>query len=93
MIIGLLHASLSIPEAHSLKDKRMVLRSLKDRIRNTMNVSVAEVGKQDLWKSSELAFVTVAAEKSVVEKRLSEVSTALHSNPRITLMDYVTQLI
>ena len=93
MVIGLLHASMSIPEANSLKEKRMVLRSLKDRIRNTMNVSVAEVGKQDIWKSSEIAFVTVAAEKDVVQKRLSEVSTALHSNPRIVLLDFVTQLL
>ncbi len=93
MIIGLLHASLSIPEANSLKDKRMVLRSVKDRIRNEINVSVAEVDKQDIWKSAEVAFVTVAAEKDVVEKRLSAVSRMLQSNPRLVLLDYATQLL
>lgn len=92
MVIGLSLASLSIPAAQSLKDKRMVLRSLKDRIRNTMNVSVAEVAKQDVWKLAELAFITVAAEKEVVEKRLSEISTVLHGNPRIVLLDISTQL-
>jgi len=93
VIIGLLHASLSIPEANSLKDKRMVLRSVKDRIRNEINVSVAEVDKQDIWKSAEVAFVTVAAEKDVVEKRLSAVSRMLQSNPRLVLLDYATQLL
>lgn len=91
MTIGLLHASMSIPEAHSLKEKRMVLRSLKDRIRNEINISVAETGKQDLWQAAEIAFVTVAAEKNVVERRLSDVANWLQSTPRIVLLDYVTQ--
>ena len=59
MVIGLLIAKLSIPEARSLKDKRSVLRSAKDIIRNRINVSVAEVDDQDLWKSATLAFVSV----------------------------------
>ncbi|MFH0953552.1 MAG: DUF503 domain-containing protein [Verrucomicrobiota bacterium] len=93
MVIGLLQATLSIPDARSLKDKRMVLRSLKDRAVIKMNVSVAEVDKQDLWQSAVLAFVTVAAEKDVVEKRLSEISSFLRSDPRYVLIDYETQLI
>ena len=93
MVIGILQATLSIPDARSLKDKRMVLRSLKDRALNKMNVSVAEVDRQDLWQSAVLAFVTVAAEKDVVEKRLAEISTHLRSDPRYVLIDYETQLI
>ena len=93
MIIGLLQASLSIPHAHSLKDKRQVLRSLKDRAVNKWNVSVAEVDKQDLWQAAVLAFVTVAAEKEVVEKRLAEIAEALHGDPRYVLLDYQTHLL
>lgn len=93
MVIGVLRASLSIPESHSLKDKRSVLRSLRDRILHHMNVSVAEVGKQDAWQYAEMAFVTVAAEKDVVEKRLSEISTILHGNPRHVLLDVETEIL
>lgn len=93
MVIGMLRATLSLPEAHSLKDKRMVLRSLKDRALNKMNVSVAEVAHQDLWQSATLAFVTVAAEKEVVEKRLAEVSEHLRSDPRAVLLTYETRLL
>jgi uncharacterized protein len=93
MIIGLLQASISIPESRSLKDKRMVLRSLKDRALNKINCSVAEVDKQDLWQAAELAFVTVAAQKDVVEKRLSEIAEHLRSDPRYVLLDYQTQLL
>ena len=84
---------MSIPESHSLKEKRMVLRSLKDRIRNEINVSIAETGKQDIWQSTEIAVVTVSAEKTVVERRLADVSRMLQSNPRVVMIDYVTQLL
>ncbi|MDP6525505.1 MAG: DUF503 domain-containing protein [Kiritimatiellia bacterium] len=93
MIIGLVTVSISIPEARSLKDKRSVLRRLKDRILNKMNVSVAEVGKQDLWKSADLAFVTVAATSKIVQKRISDLSTILRSDPRYILIDLHTEML
>ncbi len=92
MTIGLLQAHLSIPESRSLKDKRSVLRSLKDRILNEMNVSVAEVGDQDLWQSARLAFVTVAATRDVVDARLAELGRRLDGNPRVVLLDVETSL-
>jgi uncharacterized protein len=93
MIIGIVSATLAIPESCSLKDKRSVLRSLKDRAINKMNVSVAEVGQQDSWKSAELAFVTVAAETEIVQKRISEISSFLRSDPRYTLVTLHTQIL
>ncbi|MBU0677713.1 MAG: DUF503 domain-containing protein [Verrucomicrobia bacterium] len=93
MIIGLVEASISIPEARSLKDKRMVLRSLKDRAVNKMNVSVAEVGNQDQWRRADLAFVTVAATSEVVQKRISLIDKYLHGDPRYVLVDIHTSLL
>ncbi len=93
MVIGLLTARSSIPEAHSLKDRRSVIRMIRDRVRNRMNVSVAETGKQDAWKSAEMAFVTIAADSTVVQKRLSEVTTMLRSTPRFVLIDLHTELL
>ena len=93
MVIGLLIARLSIPEARSLKDKRSVIRSLRDRVMNRMNVSVAETGAQDAWRSAEMAFVTVAAESTIVQKRLSELSSLLRSTPRFVLLDVTTELL
>lgn len=87
MTIGLLHVSISIPESHSLKNKRQVLRSLKDRILNKMNVSVAEVGRQDAWQFAELAFVTVADQSDVVDKRLAALRTTIGGNPRLVVLD------
>ena len=93
MIIGIVTATLAIPEARSLKDKRSVLRSLKDRAINKMNVSVAEVGQQDVWKSADMAFVTVAAESEIVQRRISEISDFLHSDPRYALVTLHTEML
>ena len=93
MHIALLRATISIPEAHSLKDKRRVVKSLKDRTVNQMNVSVAEVGQQDVWNRAELAFVTVAAEKKVVERRLSEIAQRLERNHEWVLLEVRTEFL
>ena len=93
MIIGILKASISIPSARSLKDKRQVLRSLKDRILGKMNVSVAEIDHQDEWKYADLAFVTVAAESSIIQTRLADLSKLLHSDSRYVLLNIETQMI
>jgi uncharacterized protein YlxP (DUF503 family) len=93
MHIGLLQAALSIPDAYSLKDKRRVIKSLKDRVVSKMNVSVAEVGRQEVWNRAELAFVTVAAEKTVVEKRLSEITQRLEQNQDWILLEMKTEFL
>ena len=59
MTVGLLTLELYLPLSQSLKDKRMVLRRVKDRV-GAMNVSVAEVAHQDLWQRAGLGVVTVA---------------------------------
>jgi uncharacterized protein YlxP (DUF503 family) len=93
MVIALLTARVSIPEAHSLKDKRQVLKSLKDRMRNRLNVSVAEVGRQDAWQHGELAFATVAADMAAVEERFADVDRFLHSDPRLVLVSAETEFL
>ncbi|NLB56179.1 MAG: DUF503 domain-containing protein [Lentisphaerae bacterium] len=93
MVIGLLEAKINIPGARSLKDKRRVVRSLKDRINNRMNVSVAEVGSQEIWRSAELAFVTVAAEQKIVQQRLSELIKILEFNANFLLVDLHTEFL
>lgn len=93
MVIGLVTARLSIPEARSLKDKRSVIRSMKDRALNKMNVSVAEVGHQDNWKLAEMAFVTVAANREIVQKRISKLSEFLRGTPLYVLLDLHTEFL
>jgi len=90
MTIGILKAQFSLPEAHSLKDKRRCIKSLKDRTVARMNMSVGETAKQDFWKGAELTFVTVAGERKFVEKRFAELSRILQTYPGMVLMNMET---
>ena len=70
VVIALLTLDIHIPDAHSLKDKRMVLRRLKDRLRSKFNVAVAEVEHQELWQRTQLSVVTVGSSDSYVKEAL-----------------------
>ena len=73
MPVGLLTLELHIPDAQSLKDKRQVLRSLKDRLRREFNVAVAELDHQDVWQRSVVGVVTLSNEERHVEESLRKV--------------------
>jgi uncharacterized protein len=70
MPVGLLTLELQIPDAHSLKDKRQIVRSLKDRLRRHFNVAVAELEYQDVWQRSIIGVVTLSTAEQHVEESL-----------------------
>jgi uncharacterized protein YlxP (DUF503 family) len=71
--IGVLTLELRLDHSHSLKDKRHVVKGLKDRLRNKFNVSVAEIEYQDLWQRAAVAAVTVASDHTRAEQVLQSV--------------------
>lgn len=73
MAVGLLTLELHIADAQSLKDKRQVIRSLKDRLRGKFNVAVAELDFQDSWQRSVIGVVTLANEERFVQEVLQKV--------------------
>jgi uncharacterized protein YlxP (DUF503 family) len=68
--IALLTLEIHIPYAQSLKDKRMVVKSLKDRLRSRFNVAVSETDHQDLWQRAILSVVTVGSDEEYARKTL-----------------------
>ncbi len=73
-VTGLLHVELHIPTAQSLKQKRSVIKSLKDRLRTRFNVSVAEVDHLDKWQRATLAIALVSTDHSHIESRFESLS-------------------
>ena len=71
--IGVITLEMRLDHSHSLKDKRHVVQSLKERLRNRYNVAVAEIAYQDLWQRGLLAAVTVASSRAIAEKTLQSV--------------------
>lgn len=80
MVIGSLVLEVYIPQAHSLKEKRMVVRPIVEKLRNKFNVSVAEVDNQDSWQSATIAVVSVSTDKKHMEKILQQVIKFLDEN-------------
>lgn len=71
--IGVVTFEIVLENSHSLKDKRHVVKSLKDRLRVKFNVAVAEIEAQDLWQRAVVAAVTVSSDQSHAEKVLQSV--------------------
>ena len=88
MIVGSLRVRLLVREARSLKDKRQVLRGIKDRLRNEFNLSVAEVEAQDNRQLIVLGFAAVGTEARSVRISLERIVEALRGHPVAELLDH-----
>lgn len=71
--IGVLTLEIRVEDSHSLKDKRHVVKGLKDRLRHRFNVSVAEVDGQDTWQRSTIVVVNVSKDRAYAEQALRSV--------------------
>ena len=79
---------LNIGESSSLKDKRRVLKSLKDRLKNNFNLSLAEVGGMEEWHRAELAMVTVSNDIKHANSVISRAVNFVENDFRVELVDY-----
>ena len=93
MHIGVLQVEISIPDAMSLKDKRQVVKSLKDRIAHGHNVSIAEVGALDEHRRCILGLAMVSNDKRYVEGALSKLVDYVRLDPGAVLQDYQIELL
>ncbi len=73
MVVGVCKLDLRIPENHSLKEKRHVLRKLIDRVRSRFNVAISEVGDNDIWQRAQMGFCTVGNDRRHINSSLDKV--------------------
>ncbi len=73
MTVGIARITLFVAGSHSLKEKRMVLRRVKDAAQKKCNVSIAEIGENDVWQRAVLGLSVVGNERRFVEAQLDEV--------------------
>ena len=88
MKLGLLQLEIKIPGAGSLKDKRRVVRSLKDRLHHDHLVSVAEVGAKETWNLAILGVALVSNDGAYVHSVLETIVRKVQSHPEAQLEDY-----
>ena len=95
MVIGILEMILYLPESHSLKEKRQVVKSIKDKVHNRFNVAIAEIDDLDLWQKAHLGVCSLGNDRSQVNGRLDVVinfierlQVAVDIDTQIELLDY-----
>ena len=84
MTVGIARLTLFVGDSQSLKDKRMVLRRVKDRLRQKFNVAAAEVEDNDVWQRAVLGLAVVGNERRFVESALDEVIRFVRSQAEVT---------
>ena len=92
MIVMSCLAQLYIGDSRSLKDKRQVINSLKERIHNQFNASVAEVDDQELWQRSSLGVAVVSSAVQHCDQILSKVVNFIGADHRVQLLDFHTEV-
>jgi uncharacterized protein len=93
MTVGVLQVEIAIPDAFSLKDKRRVVKSLKDRIAHGHNVSIAEVGALDEHRRSILGVAMVSNDSRYVRGALDKLVDFVRLTPHVSLIDYQIELL
>ena len=93
MTIGVLQLEIGIHDAMSLKDKRRVVKSIKDRIAHGHNVSIAEVGALDEHRRSILGVAMVSNDSGYVEGALSKLVDFVRGVPKVDLIDFQIELL
>ena len=91
MIIGLMEIVLYYDGSHSLKDKRRLLQSLKEKLRNKFNISIIESDYHDLWQKLGIAISQVASEKKIVENSFYQIEEFIISNYSVRIIELEKQ--
>ena len=91
-MIGVLTVDLTIFEAQSLKDKRRVIQSLKQRLRNRFNISVAEIAHADSPKRCRLGIALVSNEARSIHSQLDKIVEMIRATAGPTQLDYQREL-
>ncbi len=85
-LVGLLTFELHFSASHSLKEKRRILSSLKERLQRRYNISLAEIDFQDTWQHTRMAATCVSNDGRIIESTFSHVLDALNKDYRVDLM-------
>jgi uncharacterized protein YlxP (DUF503 family) len=93
MIVGILKLTLRLPENHSLKGKRGVIKRIQARVSHQFNIAVAECGDQDIWQSSVLGFAVIGSSEATVQATLQKVVEFIDDMGLAELRDASSELI
>lgn len=93
MFVSLCQVELMLLKSNSLKEKRMVLSKIKQRLKNKFNISVAEVDHNELWQRSTLGIALVANKRSFAEQQVQKIVNFIETQDYVTVLDMQNELL
>ncbi|RMD94749.1 MAG: DUF503 domain-containing protein [Calditrichaeota bacterium] len=93
MLVGVCRVEIFVPESGSLKSKRFILNSLKQRIRNKFNVSVSEIDNNDKWQIITLGISMVSNERKFIDITMSEILKVIEGDGRMEILNHSTEVL
>jgi uncharacterized protein YlxP (DUF503 family) len=93
MVVGVAKIILYLPACHSLKEKRKVLRKLKDRTLSKFKVQIAEVDENDKWQKAELGFAVVGNDRRVLQSVIDRVFNFVEEFGEVQIIDQWSEVI
>jgi uncharacterized protein YlxP (DUF503 family) len=91
LVTLILTIRLELPGVGSLKDKRRILKPLLARLRSDFNISAAEVGDNDIYRSATIGVAMVSNDSSFGHQVASKIARRIEENPQVVLADYSTE--
>ncbi|MGB2706479.1 MAG: DUF503 domain-containing protein [Candidatus Omnitrophota bacterium] len=91
--VGVLKIDLHVTNSMSLKEKRFVLMSIKDRIRKSFNVSISEVDNHDKWQAATIGVSCVSNDKRHIDSTLNRIKDFFEKDKNIIVNDYQVEII
>jgi uncharacterized protein YlxP (DUF503 family) len=88
MVVGLLILDIIIPGSNSLKEKRLALKSIKDKVGNRFNVSIAEIDFQDKWQRTKLGIVQIGNDYGYIDKNLQTVFNLIDQSNLVEIVQH-----
>jgi uncharacterized protein len=91
--LGVCIIKIHIPDSHSLKDKRSVVKGLKAKLRNEFPISITEIGNTDLWQIAEFATAQVNGSAEIINKTFQNMISFIEIQPEIILTNYSIEML
>lgn len=93
MLVGTLRVELLISDAFSLKEKRFILKSIKDKLRHRFNCSVAEIDYQDKWQHSVLGVALVSNDRRFIDTMIQKILKTIIDDHRMEVIDQLIEIL
>jgi uncharacterized protein len=93
MVVGICTLELFLPNNGSLKDKRRIVKSIKDRMKHRFNISISEIDDQELWQKSVLGIACVGNDRGHIHQTLDRVISTIRGTPLVEVIDYHLEML